>query len=254
MTANQIAYSNYVEQSRHNLETEAETQRNNVVVSTETNRANLAREAETNRANKENEKHNKKVLKETTRSNKAREAETSQHNRATEAEDKRSHMANEAENKRSNEAQEFLKQQQIDADKYSAYMHYIATVTAAELTADSHEKVALIQKEIQKMNNTNLNKMNKRDNATKKQIARFEKRWQATQNSLNRLLEAYKAKNDIEIRKQWNSIHEQMNKIQSDYNNGYLTEMQERRLWDAISGVSTAAYAATGQKPNKGGK
>lgn len=98
MTANQIAYWNYRENSRANREREKETHRSNLAQETETNRSNVARETETHRSNVVNErlKHETNVINathfermdtETERSNRAREEETSRHNRATETTD-----------------------------------------------------------------------------------------------------------------------------------------------------------------------
>lgn len=77
MTANQIAYQNYLENARHNVVGENESRRHNFSTEIETGRHNISTEGETTR-------HNKKFELETSRHNIATEHETGRHNVATE--------------------------------------------------------------------------------------------------------------------------------------------------------------------------
>lgn len=77
MTANQIAFQNYLENARHNVVGEQEFHRHNFTTELETGRHNISTEDETTR-------HNKKFELETGRHNVATEYETGRHNVATE--------------------------------------------------------------------------------------------------------------------------------------------------------------------------
>lgn len=77
MTANQIAFQNYLENARHNVVGEKESHRHNFTTEVETGRHNLSTEAETTR-------HNTVFELETGRHNVTTENETSRHNVATE--------------------------------------------------------------------------------------------------------------------------------------------------------------------------
>lgn len=80
MTANQIAYWNYVENKRSNQarerltgEANVETRRSNIARESETMRSNLAREAETLRSNQANELIARTRAREEARANRAKE-------------------------------------------------------------------------------------------------------------------------------------------------------------------------------------
>lgn len=74
MTANQIAYWNYVENQRHNLSTEAEQNRSNLAQEEERKRANLASERLTKEQNTINRVHLGRMDSETNRHNVATES------------------------------------------------------------------------------------------------------------------------------------------------------------------------------------
>lgn len=77
MTANQIAFQNYLENARHNVVGEKESHRHNFSTEVETGRHNISTELETTR-------HNKVFELETGRHNFVTEKETGRHNVATE--------------------------------------------------------------------------------------------------------------------------------------------------------------------------
>lgn len=142
MTANQIAYLNYLELKRSNLVKEAENARSNRAVELENRRSNIARELETFRNNNavltESQRHSRAVesnqfysyaeqarhnrmtevavanqLAETVRSNIAREQETVRSNIAREQETSRSNVAREQETIRHNRATESISRDNI---------------------------------------------------------------------------------------------------------------------------------------------
>lgn len=103
MTANQIAYANYLETKRSNLA--AENLRRKEL--DEAARSHVAGETETNRHNLVTEGLSSMDILENRRANLARETETNRANLAQETEAKRSHLANEEETRRANQAREY---------------------------------------------------------------------------------------------------------------------------------------------------
>lgn len=238
MTANQIAYSNYMEQSRHNL-----------VGENETNRHNIAQEYETNRTNVANEQLRLKEHKEAKKHNRATEKETSKHNRITEAQKDTELTETERANKQREENTKEQTRANAEAQQYTAYMRYLATISAAQISADSNAYVASVNKIIHEMDNISKEKVASMNNAAskynvdkqeknKKAIAELENATKKLIDAKNRALKALEIKNNYELGKARNDIQAELNHIQEMYNQGKLDNDELRLITDAMKGFS----------------
>lgn len=222
MTANQINYSNYMESVRHNQVGEVEN-----------NRHNIAQEYETNRTNVANEKLREKEHKETKRSNKAREKETQRHDLATEG---LTAQAN-SEQARSNQENEKIKREQTEAtaaaQRYTAYMRYLATISAAQISAESAKYVSGVNKLIAELNNISKEKVasmqaaaskynQSEKNKADKEIAELQTTTQKIIAANELAQTAIRDGNNYELGKARNEINNQLNEIQRMYNEGKL--------------------------------
>lgn len=136
MTANQIAYWNYVETKRSNQakerltgEANAETRRSNIARETENMRSNLAREAENLRSNQTNELIARSRAREEARANRAKESISAQ---------------TLGETVRSNKAKEQLTGQSTNVQRMSVMNQRAANRNQAALIAENkrHNLVA----------------------------------------------------------------------------------------------------------------
>lgn len=241
MTSNQIAYTNLVEQSRHNLAGEQET-----------NRHNIATEYEQNRTNTANESLRTKELKETKRSHKANERENKRANLAREglsqlelAEKQRANMANEANQQAATAAQ-----------KYAAYMHYLGTVTSSQISAQASNYAADMNKLVHKLDNAAKEIIARRDDSTKKWTTKQQNKMQkqikqmqitadAIENSKDRYLDAVKAGNDKAAAKAQIELKKQMAEIDKMYKQGTLNYQQYKMMLDTLSNLKMSPTPAS---------
>lgn len=124
MTHNQIEYFKYLESTRHNKVSEAETNRSNLANEqiasgnlSESIRHNIAAETETGRHNQATEQLEQGKLTESIRHNQAAEEENRRHNVAYEDETARHNIATESETNRSNIAHEAIAKDQLSETK-----------------------------------------------------------------------------------------------------------------------------------------
>lgn len=271
MTRNEIAYSQYLEQSRHNLAEEQETAANNqrvhygnMRVIGETNRHNLATETEANRSNRANEAENKRANqareKEQRRSNKASEKlgranlkETKRHNIAGEttanktlAETNRHNVVTETETNRSNIANEGLIKYRTDTD--AATSKYVADKNAAasKYAADAAASASKYAQDMANYRNSN-------DNATKEQIANEDRSYRAQNDFNNRWAEMFNSGNNANVNKARNEIESQKAKAQEDYNNKRITQGYFKILMDFLNSQLNRANDILKVLPKTGG-
>lgn len=113
MTSNQINMLRYLEDQRHNYETEHETRRSNVSKETETHRSNVMQERLMTLAHQETARHN--LMQE--HIGIANAYETQRHNASMEFEATRSNTAREKENYRHNSAMEYATNYLLESQK-----------------------------------------------------------------------------------------------------------------------------------------